>query len=98
MSVIRGCMYNTLSPAFNVNSKKKKNLDPAITTQQQPNITTMASYDSDSSDGGEFEETNVLLGYASKDAEEDTISKLGGHPVRTWAPCNRCVYLCQTNW
>ncbi|RSL79197.1 hypothetical protein CEP51_007552 [Fusarium floridanum] len=40
----------------------------------------MASYDSDSSDGGEFEETNVLLGYASKDAEEDTISKLGGHP------------------
>lgn len=58
----------------------------------------MASYDSDSSDGGEFEETNVLLGYASKDAEEDTISKLGGHPVRTWAPCNRCVYLCQTNW
>ncbi|KAM0427257.1 hypothetical protein ACHAPT_007687 [Fusarium lateritium] len=39
----------------------------------------MASYDSDSSDG-EFEETNVLLGYASKDADEDTISKLGGRP------------------
>ncbi|RGP69855.1 hypothetical protein FLONG3_7681 [Fusarium longipes] len=39
----------------------------------------MASYDSDSSDG-EFEATNVLLGYASKDADEDTVSKLGGHP------------------
>ncbi|KAM0553942.1 hypothetical protein ACHAPJ_007293 [Fusarium lateritium] len=39
----------------------------------------MASYDSDSSDG-EFEETNVLLGYATKDADEDTISKLGGRP------------------
>lgn len=40
----------------------------------------MASYESDSSDG-EFEETNVLLGYASKDADEDTISRLGGYPV-----------------
>ncbi len=39
-----------------------------------------ASYESDSSDG-EFEETNVLLGYASKDADEDTISHLGGYPV-----------------
>ncbi|CAM1503828.1 Fc.00g014190.m01.CDS01 [Cosmosporella sp. VM-42] len=39
----------------------------------------MASYDSDSSEG-EFEETNVLLGYASKDADEDTISRLGGRP------------------
>lgn len=43
----------------------------------------MASYDSDSSDG-EFEETNVLLGYASKEADEDTVSKLGGRPVRLW--------------
>lgn len=40
----------------------------------------MADYASDSSDG-EFTETNVLLGYASKEAEEDTISKLGGTPV-----------------
>ncbi|KAL6852747.1 hypothetical protein ACO1O0_007295 [Amphichorda felina] len=41
----------------------------------------MASYDSDSSEG-EFEETNVLLGYASKEAEEgeETISHLGGRP------------------
>ncbi|KAF5017909.1 hypothetical protein F66182_10138 [Fusarium sp. NRRL 66182] len=43
----------------------------------------MASYDSDSSEG-EFEETNVLLGYASKEAEEDTISKLGGRPNQDW--------------
>ncbi|KAI5466843.1 programmed cell death protein 2 [Mariannaea sp. PMI_226] len=39
----------------------------------------MAAYESDSSDG-EFEETNVLLGYASKDADDDTISRLGGQP------------------
>lgn len=44
------------------------------------NISNMASYDSDSSDG-EFEETNVLLGYASKEADDDTVSKLGGRPV-----------------
>ena len=43
----------------------------------------MASYDSDSSEG-EFEETNVLLGYASRETEEgdDTVSHLGGQPVR----------------
>jgi pre-rRNA-processing protein TSR4 len=47
----------------------------------------MASYESDSSDG-EFEETNVLLGYASKDADEDTISRLGGTPVSRGVPPN----------
>ncbi len=43
----------------------------------------MATYDSDS-DGGDqdFTETNVLLGYASKDADDDTTSRLGGLPVR----------------
>ncbi|KAH6651999.1 programmed cell death protein 2 [Truncatella angustata] len=43
----------------------------------------MAPYDDSDSSGGEeveFEETNVLLGYASKDADEDTISRLGGYP------------------
>lgn len=40
------------------------------------------NYDSDSSDEGELQSTNVLLGYASKDADEDTISRLGGYPVR----------------
>ncbi|KAK7908968.1 hypothetical protein PG985_014846 [Apiospora marii] len=42
----------------------------------------MAPYDSDSSGGEEEEytETNVLLGYASKDADDDTISRLGGRP------------------
>ncbi|OHF01225.1 PDCD2_C domain-containing protein [Colletotrichum orchidophilum] len=39
----------------------------------------MADYESDSSEQ-EFTETNVLLGYASKDADEDTISRLGGQP------------------
>ncbi|GAB0132693.1 hypothetical protein EsDP_00001121 [Epichloe bromicola] len=39
----------------------------------------MASYDSDSSDGA-FTETNVLLGYASRDDKNETISKLGGRP------------------
>ncbi|KAI8248773.1 putative 20S rRNA accumulation protein 4 [Colletotrichum sp. SAR 10_77] len=39
----------------------------------------MAEYDSDSSQE-EFTETNVLLGYATSDADEDTISRLGGRP------------------
>ncbi|PVH89006.1 hypothetical protein DL98DRAFT_446102 [Cadophora sp. DSE1049] len=44
----------------------------------------MAPYDSDSSGGEEddYTETNVLLGYASKEASDDTISYLGGRP--TW--------------
>ncbi|KAK3998001.1 TCP-1/cpn60 chaperonin family-domain-containing protein [Cladorrhinum sp. PSN332] len=42
----------------------------------------MAPYDSDSSgaEDGDFEETNVLLGYASPDANGEEISRLGGHP------------------
>ncbi|KAM0327238.1 hypothetical protein ACHAQA_006373 [Verticillium albo-atrum] len=42
----------------------------------------MASYDSDSDvdDAKSFTETSVLLGYASKDADDDTISRLGGVP------------------
>lgn len=43
----------------------------------------MAPYDSDSSGGDDdYTETNVLLGYASKEASDDTISYLGGRPVR----------------
>ncbi|KAH8724609.1 programmed cell death protein 2 [Phaeosphaeriaceae sp. PMI808] len=43
----------------------------------------MAPYDSDSSDEGEgYTETNVLLGYATKDSTNDTVSHLGGAP--TW--------------
>ncbi|KAI2631430.1 programmed cell death protein 2 [Hypomontagnella submonticulosa] len=42
----------------------------------------MAAYDSDSSAGEEeeFTETNVLLGYASKDPGDQTTSRLGGRP------------------
>ncbi|KAI2777658.1 programmed cell death protein 2 [Daldinia loculata] len=42
----------------------------------------MVPYDSDSSAGEEedFTETNVLLGYASRDAGDDFISRLGGRP------------------
>ncbi|KAI1332463.1 hypothetical protein F5Y16DRAFT_357855 [Xylariaceae sp. FL0255] len=42
----------------------------------------MAPYDSDSSGGEEeeFRETNVLLGYASKDPGDDPTSRLGGRP------------------
>lgn len=43
----------------------------------------MAAYDSDSDfEDDNFTETNVLLGYATKDAVDDTTSQLGGHPVR----------------
>lgn len=48
----------------------------------------MAPYDSDSEiEDQDFTETNVLLGYASKDADEDTISRLGGVPVRCHVEC-----------
>ncbi|KAI1821605.1 hypothetical protein F4861DRAFT_518064 [Xylaria intraflava] len=42
----------------------------------------MAPYDSDSSGGEEddFTETNVLLGYASKDPGDDPVTRLGGRP------------------
>ncbi|KUI59949.1 hypothetical protein VP1G_07210 [Cytospora mali] len=42
----------------------------------------MAPYDSDDSldDEQEFTETDVLLGYASKDGDGETISRLGGRP------------------
>ncbi|KAI0108759.1 programmed cell death protein 2 [Hypoxylon sp. NC0597] len=42
----------------------------------------MAPYDSDSSAGEEddFTETNVLLGYASKEPGDESISRLGGRP------------------
>ncbi|KAI0594237.1 programmed cell death protein 2 [Biscogniauxia sp. FL1348] len=42
----------------------------------------MPPYDSESSEdeGDEFTETNVLLGYASKDPEDDSITRLGGRP------------------
>lgn len=44
----------------------------------------MASYDSDSSgdeDDKDYTETDVLLGYASRDANGETVSRLGGRPV-----------------
>lgn len=44
----------------------------------------MDPYDSDSSgfdDDGDYTETGVLLGYASEELIEDSISHLGGWPV-----------------
>lgn len=57
---------------------KKSVGDKSIATTQH--ITIMADYDSDSS-GAEDVETNVLLGYASKEPTGDEFSQLGGHPV-----------------
>ncbi len=48
----------------------------------------MADYDSDSSGGDNDIETNVLLGYASKEPTIDHVSQLGGHPVRS---CSKYV-------
>lgn len=46
--------------------------------------TSMPPYDSDSSDDGEdYTETNVLLGYAAKEPSGDSVSHLGGTPVRS---------------
>lgn len=41
----------------------------------------MTDYDSDSSGAGNDIETNVLLGFASKEPTGDDFSQLGGHPV-----------------
>lgn len=43
----------------------------------------MAPYDSDDSldDDQDYTETDVLLGYASKDPKDENISRLGGRPV-----------------
>lgn len=55
----------------------------------------MAPYDSDSSGGEEedYTETNVLLGYASPDANGEEISRLGGHPVclSSTSPVSKCL-------
>ena len=51
----------------------------------------MAPYDSDSSADGteDYTETNVLLGYASKEPTEDAVSQLGGYPVSNfWLCCD----------
>lgn len=43
----------------------------------------MPPYDSDSSgdEDNDYTLTNVLLGYAAKEARDDEISQLGGRPV-----------------
>lgn len=50
----------------------------------------MAPYDSDSSEDEDqgYTETNVLLGYASKESNGETVSRLGGEPVSTRVPCS----------
>jgi hypothetical protein len=49
----------------------------------------MAPYDSDSDDGfddpQDYTETDVLLGYVSKESKGETISRLGGQPVCPFA-------------
>ena len=52
----------------------------------------MAEYDSDSSGGeDDYTETNVLLGFASEEPTGDSISHLGGYPVRCPASKSRFI-------
>jgi hypothetical protein len=56
----------------------------------------MASYDSLSSDDedgttSDYTTTSTLLGYASKEPTEDTISHLGGTPVSSSNPLTQSV-------
>lgn len=47
-------------------------------------IATMDPYDSDSSgfeDEGDYTETGVVLGYASEEIIEDSVTHIGGWPV-----------------
>ena len=54
----------------------------------------MADYESSSGESdGDYAETGVLLGYASKEATSDTISHLGGYPVRPLEAENRIIQL-----
>lgn len=71
-----------------IDNAKLQNFSPAIRAplHKQQN---MPRYDSDSSDDGEdYTETNVLLGYASKEPTGDSISHLGGQPVRFQRSCS----------
>ena len=62
--------------------RQKKSGTPTSRTQQQKKNPTMPPYDSESSDeGGDYAETNVLLGYATREATGDAVSHLGGAPV-----------------
>src|SRR5688572_6204308 len=69
------------APRLNIlpvhNNSQALYLDTSSLQSLQP--AEMAPYDSDSSGGedDDFTETNVLLGYASKEASDDTISYLG---------------------
>lgn len=73
-------------------SLQKRNFQPRHSTLTPPRSNNfffkisdeMAPYDSDDSldDDQDYTETDVLLGYASKDSNDgETISKLGGRPV-----------------
>ena len=61
-----------------------------VDTRSLLDTTLMAMYDSDSSDENDaYTITNTLLGYASKEPTDDSISQLGGLPV--------CFYLLLLN-
>ncbi|SPQ24434.1 79a7ac15-9499-4c30-9e4a-2f4fa67f710a [Thermothielavioides terrestris] len=59
----------------------------------------MAPYDSDSSgaEDGDYTETNVLLGYASVDANGEEVSRLGGRPdwIDTGKPPSAALARCK---
>ena len=60
--------------------------------RQHRKTTKMPPYDSESSDGEDYTETNVLLGYATKQATGDAVSHIGGEPVSrllAQTPCTR---------
>lgn len=70
------------APALGGVNKKKIWTHQQIEHTTERSHTTMPPYDSESSDEGEdFAETNVLLGYATREATGDAISHLGGAPV-----------------
>ena len=57
----------------------------------------MPPYDSESSDEGEdYTETNVLLGYATKDATGDAVSHIGGAPVCAGLEHENALLMCHT--
>lgn len=57
----------------------------------------MPPYDSESSgdEDNDYALTNVLLGYAAKEAKDDVISQLGGRPVCPIPACE--IFVCLQN-
>ncbi|KAK4155653.1 TCP-1/cpn60 chaperonin family-domain-containing protein [Chaetomidium leptoderma] len=80
--VLRNCVASSAGIASNLLLCDEMLKARQMARSGGPGPDKMAPYDSDSSGGedNDFTETNVLLGYASADANGEVVSRLGGRP------------------